>query len=110
MIPARDQTCFGSFTNLIDLAAVLTDFKSTASIIQQMDLVISVDTAVAHLAGALGKPTWTFIQHTPDWRWLLDRPTTPWYPTMRLFRQQQKAKWEPAISLVAPELNRLLGS
>ena len=110
MIPARDQTCFGSFPNLIDISAVLTDFKSTASIIQQMDLVISVDTAVAHLAGVLGKPTWTFIQHTPDWRWLLDQANTPWYPTMRLFRQQQKAKWEAAISLVAAELARLLES
>ena len=70
-----------------NLADRLKDFRHTAAVIGQMDLVISVDTAVVHLAGALGKPTWTILQYAPDWRWFLERLDSPWYPTMRLFRQ-----------------------
>jgi hypothetical protein len=72
---------------LIDLSDRITDFADTAALIEQLDLVISVDTAVAHLAGALAKPVWLLLPYAPDWRWLLDRDDSPWYPTMRLFRQ-----------------------
>ena len=80
--------------SLIDLGQDLADFAVTASAIEQLDLVISVDTAVAHLAGALGKPVWTLLPYMPDWRWMLDREDTPWYPTMRLFRQKKPGDWE----------------
>ena len=73
----------------------------------ELDLVIAVDTAVAHLAGALAKPVWTLLPFAPDWRWLLDREDTPWYPTMRLFRQKSRGQWQPVIARVAEELGRL---
>ncbi|NJL42778.1 MAG: glycosyltransferase family 9 protein [Pseudanabaena sp. SU_2_4] len=65
-----------------------------------MDLVITVDTAVAHLAGALGKPVWVMLPFAADWRWMLGREDSPWYPTMRLFRQRQNGDWEDAIERV----------
>jgi len=71
-----------------------------------MDLVISVDTAVIHLAGALGKPVWVLLSQPHDWRWLLDREDTPWYPTMRLFRQTTPGEWTGAIDRVTEELKR----
>ena len=71
----------------------------------ELDLVITVDTAVAHLAGALGKPVWVLLPHVPDWRWMLGRDDSPWYPTMRLFRQPAVNAWEPAIASVARELS-----
>ena len=69
------------------------DFSDTAALISQLDLVISVDTSVAHLAGALGKPVWILLTHVPDWRWLLDRDDSPWYPSARLFRQRETREW-----------------
>jgi tetratricopeptide (TPR) repeat protein len=74
------------------------DFADTAAVIAQLDLVITVDTAVAHLAGALGKPVWIVLPFTPDWRWLRDRPDTPWYPTARLFRHPAPGDWAGAIA------------
>ena len=71
----------------------LGDFSDTAALISQLDLVISVDTSVAHLAGALGKPVWILLTHAPDWRWLLDRDDSPWYPSARLFRQRETREW-----------------
>ncbi len=81
-----------------DLRSRLNNFTDTAALIQQLDLIIAVDTAVAHLAGALGKPTWLLLPFAPDWRWMCDRPDTPWYPTMRLFRQPSYGNWEPVIA------------
>ncbi|HSZ55046.1 MAG TPA: tetratricopeptide repeat-containing glycosyltransferase family protein [Tepidisphaeraceae bacterium] len=86
---------------VIDLSAELNDFADTAAAIENLDLVISVDTAVAHLAGALGKPTWLMIPFSPDWRWMLDRSDTPWYPSMRLFRQASLKDWDTVIQQVA---------
>lgn len=106
-IPERDAACFQSITGLADVRGKLTDFLATASVIQEMDLVVAVDTAVAHLAGALAKPVWTLIQHSPDWRWFLNRADTPWYPTMRLFRQPRRGQWPPVISQAAGELRGL---
>ena len=74
-------------------------------IIDQLDLVISVDSPVAHMAGALGKQTWTLLSHGADWRWMLEGETTPWYPTMRLFRQTQPGDWSGVIERVTEELS-----
>lgn len=88
-------------TTWIDFTADLDDFADTAALMSQLDLIISVDTAVAHLAGALGKPVWVLIPSKPDWRWLLDREDSPWYPTMRLFRQKNPGDWTQVIERVA---------
>ncbi len=79
-------------------------FLDTAAILEGLDLVITTDTAVAHLAGALGRPTWLLLKSAPDWRWLLDRTDSPWYPTMRLFRQPRPGDWAAAVAMVAQAL------
>jgi len=89
---------------IVALGDRLEDFADTARAISQLDLVISVDTAVAHLAGALAKPVWTLLCYSPDWRWLLDRDDTPWYPTMRLFRQPREKDWRPVVERIVSEL------
>jgi Flp pilus assembly protein TadD len=89
---------------LIDFMDEVQDFSDTAALIENLDLVISVDTSVAHLAGAMGKPVWTLLQYSPDWRWMLDREDSPWYPTMRLFRQPSLGDWESVIERVNREL------
>jgi tetratricopeptide (TPR) repeat protein len=104
-VPERDRAFLPTFFNLINLDVRLKDFSDTAAVIAQMDLVIAVDTAVAHLAGALGKPVWLLVQHSPDWRWFQQfAETTPWYPTMRLFRQTHRGQWKSVIARVAEEL------
>jgi hypothetical protein len=87
----------------------LFDFADTAALISQLDLVISVDTSVAHLAGALGKPVWVMIPSDSDWRWLTGRDDSPWYPTMRLFRQQTPGDWHDVVRRVIEALNRNAG-
>jgi tetratricopeptide (TPR) repeat protein len=86
------------------------DFAETAAILQQLDLLISVDTAPAHLAGALARPCWVALAYSPDWRWLLDREDSPWYPTVRLFRQPRFGAWEPVWTRVAEELRSMAES
>jgi len=86
----------------------IADFADTAALISQLDLVISIDTAVAHLAGALGKPTWVLLPFAADWRWLLGRSESPWYPATRLFRQPRLMEWEPVIAGVREELQSLI--
>jgi ADP-heptose:LPS heptosyltransferase len=88
----------------IDLTSQITDFAETAALMEQLDLIISVDTATAHLAGALCRPAWTLLPFVPDWRWGLEREDTPWYPTMRLFRQKTAGDWGEVIQRVALEL------
>lgn len=95
-------------SHLMDVGNELTDFADTAAVIANLDLVITVDTAAAHLAGAMGKHTWSLLSFVPDWRWLLARDTSPWYPSMRLFRQTQADDWAPVFAHVAQELKRLL--
>ena len=107
-VPAGDQPCLQTMSAAIQSNLKLADFLATASVIMEMDLVIAVDTAVAHLAGALGKPVWILLQHSPDWRWLLDRPDSLWYPTAQLFRQKERNEWESPILRVAEALRRRL--
>ncbi len=83
---------------------VLRDFLETATIVASLDLVISIDTAVAHLAGAMGKPVWVLLPEPADWRWLTGRETSPWYPTMRLFRQRQRGDWTGPLEAMAAAL------
>jgi tetratricopeptide (TPR) repeat protein len=90
---------------LIDFTDEIYDFSETAGLIENLDLVISVDTAVAHLTGALGKPIWTLLPFSPDWRWMLNRKDSPWYPTMRLFRQPSSGDWETMMEKVSKELH-----
>jgi ADP-heptose:LPS heptosyltransferase len=90
--------------NLLRFGRELGDFSDTAALISQLDLVISVDTAVAHLAGALGKPVWILLTHAPDWRWLLNRDHSPWYPSARLFRQHETREWDSVTMRVREAL------
>jgi hypothetical protein len=89
---------------LINLTGHISDFADTAALMAELDLIITVDTATAHLAGALGRPVWTLLPFVADWRWGLDREGTPWYPTMRLFRQKTAGDWEEVIERVAEAL------
>ncbi len=92
-----------------DFSAELLDFSDTAGLIGQLDRVITVDTSVAHLAGALGKEVWILIPYSPDYRWLLDREDSPWYPTARLFRQTAPNDWDSVIARIALEIDSKLG-
>jgi hypothetical protein len=93
--------------DLIDWTEELEDFADTAGLIANLDLVICGDTAVAHLAGAMGKPVWMLLTFVPDWRWMLDRSDSPWYPTMRLFRQPSLGDWDTPIRQAAEALAEL---
>jgi tetratricopeptide (TPR) repeat protein len=97
-------------TDIINLSAHLTDFSETAALVSCLDLVITVDTSVAHLAGALGCPTWMLLPHTPDWRWLLNRDDSPWYPTVRLFRQTETRDYASVLDRVKTELRKLVSA
>jgi len=90
--------------NILDLTADLTDFTETAALVSCLDLVITVDTSVAHLAGALGRPTWILLPYVPDYRWLLDRNDSPWYPSVRLFRQTETREYGSVLDRVRDEL------
>ena len=92
-----------------DWSGELKNFDDTAALIGEMDLVISVDTATAHLAGALGKPVWLLNRAESEWRWLLERSDSPWYPSMRIFRQRQSRIWEPVVQAVAEALREVIG-
>ena len=89
---------------IVDHTALLTDFAETAALVSCLDLVITVDTSVAHLSGALGRPTWILLPYAPDWRWLLDRDDSPWYPSVRLFRQTETREYGSVIGRVRAEL------
>jgi tetratricopeptide (TPR) repeat protein len=94
----------------IPLHRELTDFADTAALMAHLDLVISVDTSVAHLAGAMGRPAWVLLPFAPDWRWMRERSDSPWYPGMRLFRQERRGKWRPVLKEVREALVCLAGS
>jgi hypothetical protein len=90
----------------LDRDATMVD---TAAVIKNLDLVISSDSAVGHLAGALAAPVWLAIPSSPDWRWMLDRTDSPWYPTARLFRRSRESAWEDLFVTIADELRKLAG-
>jgi len=91
-------------TDVVDLSSHLTDFVETAALVSCLDLDITVDTSVAHLAGALGCPTWILLPYTPDYRWLLDRDDSPWYPSVQLFRQTTAGDYADVLGRVRAEL------
>jgi len=103
---AADLTQLPPEVNVTDLSPLIDDFADTARAMAYLDWVISVDTSVAHLAGALGKPVWTLLCYSPDWRWLLEREDTPWYPTMRLFRQPAPGDWHSVVRAVVQAWER----
>lgn len=107
-LPQADLDALPIFPGLCDLSGDLRDFEDTAALIENLDMVVTVDTAVGHLAAALGKPTWIMLSKASDWRWLLERSDSPWYPSVRLFRQGSPGDWDPLIADVAAALRREL--
>lgn len=93
---------------ITDLSPRLTNFAQSAAAMSAMDLIITVDTAAAHLAGALGRPAWVLLSHVADWRWLENQNDSPWYPTMRLFRQPAQGDWKAVFSQLASELRQVI--
>jgi ADP-heptose:LPS heptosyltransferase len=92
---------------MIDLMPEMEDFADTAALIAALDLVISVDTSVAHLAGALGRPVWVMTRRDHCWRWLEGRTDSPWYPSLRLYRQSARDDWTGVVDAVAADLRML---
>jgi tetratricopeptide (TPR) repeat protein len=105
-----DRAALLERSEIVDLTGLLMDFTDTAALMSCLDIVITVDTSVAHLSGALGRPTWILLPYTPDYRWLLDRDDSPWYPTARLFRQSESRDYAPVLAQVRTELqNKIAG-
>jgi hypothetical protein len=107
-MPASDLATMAHFRGMIDLSAELTDFGETAAVIENLDMIVTVDTAMGHLAGALAKPAWIMLPKAADWRWMLDRSDSPWYPTVRLFRQGYPGAWDAVLHQVAGALAKEL--
>jgi len=106
--PAGQVQQLGPHIHLVDLQNEQKDFADTAAIVANLDLVISIDTSVAHLAGAMGKPVWVLLSKSSDWRWFLDRDDSPWYPTARLFRQSTLGNWQDVMTRVERELRKFV--
>ena len=100
----EDEELMRQRSDVLDLGPALRDFCATAAVVEQLDLIISVDTSVAHLAGGLGRPLWILLPYIPDWRWLLDRDDSPWYPSARLFRQTATRDWAEVVERVRAAL------
>jgi hypothetical protein len=105
-VRSEDAAALAAETRVAHVGGELEDFSDTAAVLALCDLVITVDTAAAHLAGAMGRPVWVLVPYAPDWRWTRDGETTPWYPTARLFRQTSPGDWDAVIARVAGELGR----
>jgi hypothetical protein len=105
-----DKAALLELGGIIDFTTELTDFSETAALVSCLDLVITVDTSVAHLSAALGRRTWIVLPYTPDYRWLLDRDDSPWYPTVRLFRQSADRDYTPVLAQVREELVKLIST
>jgi tetratricopeptide (TPR) repeat protein len=103
-ISAGDTAALAASSNVLHLGAEFRDFADTAALVSQLDLMITSDTSVAHLAGAMGRPVWIMLGFAPDWRWAHDRDRSSWYPTMRLFRQSTAGNWDEVIERVRLEL------
>ena len=106
----QDRAFLEAHPDVIDQTRHLTDFSETAALMSCLDLAISVDTSVAHLAGALGIPVWTMVPFNPDWRWLLNRCDSPWYQSMRLFRQAKRGDWSSVGDHVRVELEHMVSA
>ncbi len=106
----EDKATLQQRGDVVDLTEHLTDFVETAALISQLDLVITVDTSVAHLAAALGRPTWILLPRTPDYRWLLDRDDSPWYPSVRLFRQDERRSYGITLARVRGALAEVIAA
>jgi tetratricopeptide (TPR) repeat protein len=104
----QDKEFLRARADIVDISEHLTDFVATAALVSCLDLVITVDTSVAHLAGALGRPVWIMLPFAPDFRWLLDRDDSPWYPTMRLFRQNETRDYAAVVSRIRTALQDLI--
>jgi hypothetical protein len=104
---SEDAQPLAAETRLIQVGAELDDFADTAAVLALVDLVITVDTSVAHLAGAMGRPVWILLPFSPDWRWTLEGESSRWYPSARLFRQPALGDWASVIERVRSELERL---
>jgi ADP-heptose:LPS heptosyltransferase len=104
--PEDDRAYAATRGNLLDISAELESFAETGAVMQALDLVIAVDTAVVHLAGALGRPAWVLVPEPADWRWLLHREDSVWYTTLRLFRQTKPTEWQPVLERVAAALQQ----
>jgi hypothetical protein len=107
-VRAADAIVLQERSDVIHFGEELKDFSDTAALAANLDLVISVDTSVAHLAGALAKPVWVLLPFIPDWRWLLDRDDSPWYPTARLFRQDDSRRWDGVFARLRAALDDFL--
>jgi ADP-heptose:LPS heptosyltransferase len=103
-MPAADLETMKAFNGMSDLSNELTDFGETAALIENLDLVITVDTSMGHLAGAMAKPVWILVPKAADWRWMLEREDSPWYPTARLFRQAKPGEWDAVLERLGAAL------
>jgi ADP-heptose:LPS heptosyltransferase len=108
--PAEQVKQLGSRVHLIDLQDEQKDLADTAAIVANLDLVISIDTSVVHLAGAMGKPVWVLLYKSADWRWMLERDDSPWYPAARLFRQSTLGNWQDVVTRVEHALRDLIST
>ena len=106
-VRATDAELLQTRSDLRHFGDELKNFADTAALIANLDLVVSIDSSVAHLAGALAKPVWVLLTYIPDWRWLLDRDDSPWYPTARLFRQDDTRAWDNVITRLQTALARI---
>ncbi|MBU6461899.1 MAG: tetratricopeptide repeat protein [Bradyrhizobium sp.] len=106
----EDRVTLQEQTGIVDLTADLTDFVETAALLSCLDVIVTVDTSVAHLSAALGRPTWILLPYDPDYRWLLDRDDSPWYPTVRLFRQDKTRDYATVLDRVRGELQALISA
>ena len=106
-IRARRSEALRERSDVIDHTAHLTDFAETAALVSCLDLVIAVDTSVAHLAAALGRPTWILLPYVGEWRWLLGRDDSPWYPSVHLFRQDESRDYASVVERVRAALAEL---
>ena len=104
VIRESDLKIFRRDTRILEHRHALANFSQTSGLLHELDMIITVDTSVAHLAAAIGKPTWILLPWVPDFRWLLDRPDSPWYPSVRLFRQPARDDWAPVLEAVRSAL------
>jgi ADP-heptose:LPS heptosyltransferase len=106
-IRTNDVATLKANNMVLDASTYLSDFSDTAALIHYLDLVITVDTSLAHLSGAIGKNTWLLLPFAPDWRWLLNREDSPWYASIKIYRQKKLGDWDDVLQEVGADLNNL---